>query len=88
MLSRVYDYVRRAASLKSQVDKNTEDIRQLRDVVDELADVVKELKSEMRIMRESHDKDCEILVLRLRNELLEFERRLPLGGSDHGKLLE
>ena len=63
--------------LKEQTDKNTADIKDLQKDVKELAVVVRDLIYEVRGNKRGEAHERENMALRLENELLKFERRLP-----------
>ena len=77
MWQQLYDSLKRLMLLKEQTDKNTSDIKELQQEVKALTAVVQHLIYEMRSNRNDEAHERENMALRLQNELLKFERRLP-----------
>jgi predicted nucleic acid-binding Zn-ribbon protein len=72
-----YEYARRLFTLKDQTDKNTEEIKELRQELKQLSEVVREVVYEIRRMKDNEAHEREKLALRLENMLLRSERGLP-----------
>lgn len=69
-------------STKTQVDKNTEDIKEIRVELKRLSDLLqKEYSERQRLSDQLEYRDRE-LVLRLQNEVLKLENRLLSAGKD------
>jgi chromosome segregation ATPase len=69
-------------STKTQVDKNTEDIKEIRIELKRLSDLLqKEYSERQRLSDQLEYRDRE-LVLRLQNEVLKLENRLLSAGKD------
>lgn len=77
MWQQLYDSLKKLMLLKEQTDKNTSDVKELQREVKELTAVVQHLIYEMRSNRNDEAHERENMALRLQNELLKFERRLP-----------
>ncbi len=80
MWQQLYDSLKKLMLLKEQTDKNTADIKELQREVKELTAVVQHLIYEVRGNRNDEAHERENMALRLQNELLKFERRLPPPG--------
>jgi hypothetical protein len=63
--------------LKEQTEKNTTDIKEIRQELRELTAAVQHLAYEIRRVDNDAGHEREKLILRLENTLLRFERRLP-----------
>ncbi len=77
MWQQIYDSLKKLLLLKEQTDKNTADVKELQREVKELTAVVQHLIYEVRGNRNDEAHERENMALRLQNELLKFERRLP-----------
>ena len=77
ILERILRYGRSLFTLSHRVDRNEADLRQLEQDLKGLAEVISSIILELR--RQDHEAahDREMQALRLENELLKFERRLP-----------
>jgi hypothetical protein len=60
-----------------KTQKNSQDIEELQREVKRLTDAVQCLAFELQRQRENEAHEREKMLLRLENELLKFERRLP-----------
>lgn len=80
MWQQLYDSLKKLMLLKEQTDKNTDDVKELQREVKELTAVVQHLIYEVRGNRNDEAHERENMALRLQNELLKFERRLPPPG--------
>ena len=60
-----------------ETQRNSTAIRELRQEVDEMGRVLDRVLYELQRQRENEAHEREKLALRLENELLRFERRLP-----------
>ncbi len=65
--------------LAGETQRNSDDIKQMRREIDEMARVLERLAYEVRRGQDEEKHEREKLALRLENELLKFERRLPTG---------
>ncbi|MGI4787281.1 MAG: hypothetical protein ACRYFS_00375 [Janthinobacterium lividum] len=63
--------------LREKTSKNADDIKELQSGLKELTAVVQHLIYEVRGNRSDEAHEREKMALRLENELLKFERRLP-----------
>jgi SMC interacting uncharacterized protein involved in chromosome segregation len=79
MWKQVLTLVKQLITLARDTDQNKSDIRELRQEFDELTDKVQWLVFELSRIAERDAHEREKLALRLENELLRFERRLPEG---------
>ena len=82
MWQKLYEFGRQLLTLKSQVEKNTQDIKELRQDLKELTSAVQKLAYTVRRNSENDSHEREKLVLRLENTLLEIERRFLLSGKN------
>jgi len=78
MWRQLLNLARRFWRLAEDSERNEAAIQELRQDLDRLADQVKGLAFELRRVAENDAHEREKLVLRLENELLKFERRLPV----------
>jgi len=70
MWKKLFDYFASLLTLAEATRENKAEIQKLRRELDDLAVTV-------RLMANDHRHEIEKLALRLENELLRFERRLP-----------
>jgi cell division protein FtsB len=75
---RLLDWTRYLFKHKEQTEKNTADIKDQQQALDELTDVVQRLTFELARLRDNEAHEREKLALRLENILLR-ERSLPPG---------
>lgn len=75
MLRQFFDYARSLLLLKEQTEKNTADIREIRQELRELTAVVQGLIFEVQRTQENEAHEREKLMLRLENALLRAERQ-------------
>jgi hypothetical protein len=86
MLRQIFDYARSLLLLKEQTEKNTADIREIRQELRELTAVVQGLIFEIRRTQENEAHEREKMLLRLENALLRVERRpLPEAKEPEGE---
>lgn len=86
MWKQLYDAIKQLVLLTHQTERNREEIKELGQQVRELARALERLAYEVHRVNERVDyvskneaQEREKLTLRLENELLKFERRLPSG---------
>ncbi len=77
MWQQFYDSLKKLMLLKEQTDKNTSDVKELQQEVKALTAAVQHLIYEVRGNHNDEAHERENMALRLQNELLKFERRLP-----------
>ena len=77
MWQQFFDGIRKLILLQDQTDKNTADIKDLQRDVKALTAAVQQLVYEVRGNKNDEAHEREKMALRLQNELLKFERRLP-----------
>jgi len=83
MLQRLYEFSKQLLTLKSQVEKNTRDIKELNRDLKELTAATQRLACDVERDRDNNSHEREKLVLRLENALLKkVERRFLLSGKD------
>lgn len=68
--------------LARETQRNSDDIKQMRREIDDLTRAVERLAYEIRRVHDEEKHEREKLALRLENEMLKFERRLPSGKED------
>ena len=84
MWNKLYDFGRQLLTLKSQVEKNTQDIKEVRQDLKELTNAVQGLAYSVQRNNENESHEREKIVLRLENALLKVERRFILSAkNDH-----
>lgn len=79
MWDKIWDLLTKTVTLSKQTDQNTSDIKELQREVRELHTWLERLTYEIKKTRDDDRHEREKLALRLENELLKFERRLPSG---------
>jgi len=79
MWDKIWALLAKIVTLTKQTDKNTEDIKELQREMREIHSWLERLAYEIHKTREEDRHEREKLALRLENELLKFERRLPSG---------
>lgn len=77
MWDKIWDLLAKTITLSKQTDQNTSDIKELQREVRELHTWLERLAYEVKKTRDDERHEREKLALRLENELLKFERRLP-----------
>ncbi len=92
MWKEIFSGVKEAFTQTEKTRRNTDDIKDLRrdnkrleDRVEKLTVLVVQLSQEIKHYKNETAKDHENLALRLENEMLKFERRLPSGEIEKGK---
>lgn len=79
MWEKVWDLITKVITLGKQTDKNTEEIKELQREVREIHSWLERLAYEIKRTQDEERHEREKLALRLENEILKFERRLPSG---------
>jgi hypothetical protein len=77
MWKELFNLFRQLLTLAQDVDRNKAENERLREELHELTRVVHGMAHDLRRLAESEENQREKLLLRLENELLRFERRLP-----------
>ena len=85
MFKQLYDLVKQLLLLARETQQNKTEIKELRQELKDLTAIVQRLAYEIHRTSENETHEREKLVLRLENELLKFERRLPSGKPDKDK---
>lgn len=78
MLAKLLGYATRLLALKQQTERNTAEIRELRQEVKTLAEIVRQLQTDLLLSQQKADADKTQQSLQLENALLKIERRLLL----------
>lgn len=81
MWKQLTEWLTQMIVLARETQRNSDDIKQMRREIDEMARALERLAYEVRRGQEEEKHEREKLALRLENELLKFERRLPTGKS-------
>jgi regulator of replication initiation timing len=79
MLKQLYEWAKWLLLLAQETRQNRTDIKELREEVAELSAAVQRLAYEIHRIKENEAHEHEKLALKLENEMLRFERRLPTG---------
>jgi len=74
-----FSLFRQLLTVAQDTDRNKTEIEKLREELHELTTVVQSIVHELRRVAEHDSHEREKLLLRLQNELIKFERRLPGG---------
>jgi len=77
MWQQLFDGLRKLILLQDQTDQNTAKIKEMQVELKALSAVVRDLIYEVRGNKNDEAHERENMALRLQNELLKFERRLP-----------
>ncbi len=84
MWSEIFSAIKQVFTLNEQTERNKEDIKDLRrelkaveDRLEQLTVLVIQLAQDIHNHKKETDQKHENLALRLENEMLKFERRLP-----------
>ena len=85
MFKQLYDLIKQLLLLAQETQKNKAEIKELRQELKELTAVVQRLAYEIHRTSENETHEREKLALRLENQLLKFERRLPSGNPKKKK---
>ena len=79
MWEKIWDLLSKVATLTKDTDRNSQEIKEIRADIRDIYSKLERLAYEIQKTREEDRHEREKLVLRLENELLKFERRLPSG---------
>ena len=79
MLKHLFNLAKQLINLVQETERNRTEIKELRQELKELTAIIHRLVYEQRSAVEHEAQEREKLLLRLQNELLKFERRLPAG---------
>jgi hypothetical protein len=86
MWKKIYEIIKDIFLLQRETQQNKEDIKELRNEVKQVRDemqklilIVQKLSFDIQDIRNREESEREKLALRLENEMLKFERRLPQG---------
>jgi hypothetical protein len=81
MLKKLYELAKQLFVLIQESQQNKSEIKELRQELKELTAAVQRIAYEVHRLGENDAHEREKLALRLENELLKFERRLPSATS-------
>ncbi len=79
MWKQLSEWLTQMIMLAKETQRNSDDIKQMRRDLDEMARAIERLAYEVKRAQDDERHEREKLALRLENELLKFERRLPSG---------
>lgn len=82
MWKRLAELARLLFTFGEELQRNRADIKELQREVRDLTTAVQRLAYELQRSRENEAHEREKLTLRLENEMLKFERRLPQAATD------
>lgn len=85
MWEKIWDLLSKVATLTKDTDRNSQEIKEIRADIRDIYSKLERLVYEIQKTREEDRHEREKLALRLENELLKFERRLPSGDSKDNK---
>ncbi len=71
--------ISKVATLTKDTDRNSQEIKEIRADIRDVYSKLERLAYEIQKIRKEDRHEREKLALRLENELLKFERRLPSG---------
>jgi archaellum component FlaC len=77
MWKQIFDMAKRLLLLVEQTDRNRDEIKELQKQFRDLAAAFERLAYEIHRVSDKDDHEREKIILKLENELLKFERRLP-----------
>jgi chromosome segregation ATPase len=80
MWKKIYEALSRLFALTQKVERHDKEIAELRQELRNLTAMVQRLAYETQRVSEREGHEREKMVLRLENQLLRFERRLPPAG--------
>ena len=79
---KIYDFGKQLFSLTQKTERNQQEVAELREEMKELTTAVQHLYYEFQRMNDNARHEQEKTLLKLENQLLRFERRLPLPKSN------
>jgi Skp family chaperone for outer membrane proteins len=82
MWKKVYEVLSRLFALTQKVEKHDKEIADLREEMRNLTAIAQKIAFELQRLNEREMHEREKLELRLENQLLRFERRLPSGKKE------
>ncbi len=82
MWKQLFESLKQLLLLTEQTRQNRSEIKELRQELHDLAKAVERLAYELHLFRENETHEREKMALRLENEMLRFERRLPAPKPD------
>lgn len=85
MWKKLYEVLSRLFALTQKVERHDKEILGLQQEVKDLTAVVQRMVYEIQRISDRETHEREKLVLRLENQLLKSERRLPLAEKDEDK---
>ena len=78
----LYQYGRHVLEITQKVERHDTEIKDIQQDIKDLTAAIHRLAYEVKLDRETESKDREMLMLRVENQLLKFERRLLPPSSD------
>ncbi len=82
MWKQLSEWLTQMIMLAKETQRNSDDIKQVRREIDEMTRAIERLAYEIKRTQDEDRHEREKLALRLENELLKFERRLPTGKEE------
>lgn len=82
MWKQIFEMAKRLFMLAEDTKRNRDEIKELREEVRRLTAALERLAYETRRVGDRDESEREKLALRLENEMLKFERRLPQAKRD------
>ena len=79
MWDKIWDLLTKIATLTKDTERNSEEIKEIRVDIRDIYSKLERLAYEIKRTQDEDRHEREKLALRLENELLKFERRLPSG---------
>jgi predicted nucleic acid-binding Zn-ribbon protein len=85
MWEKIWDLLSKVATLTKDTDRNSQEIKEIRADIRDIYSKLERLAYEIQKTREEDRHEREKLALRLENEMLKFERRLPVSDKRDAK---
>ena len=85
MLKRLFELFKQMLLLTEETQRNKIEIKELRQEMKTLTEIVQRLTFEVQRISERETHEREKIMLMLENQLLRFERQLPLAKQDDDK---
>lgn len=82
MIKEIGEWITQIITLGKETQRNSDDIKQIRRQIDEMSRAIERLAYEVKRTQDQGQHKHETLALKLENELLKFEHRLPGGKED------